>query len=285
VPKYEDVTREYQVRVPVWREEQREYTVMVPHQETREATRRVVQCVPVTQTRTVCRDEGHWEERPADCCGASCGGCEDSCATPCCEEDPCGCCSARRSGRQGRLARRRARRAACCEPTKVWIPNIVQEEVEVAVMKRQCVDEPYTCTVTVCKPETRTKTVKLCSYKCETRTKTDRVCRYEQETRTRTRQVTECKLETRTRDVNYTVCVPQTKTTTHEVTTYKCVPEEKVEEYTVMVPHQVEKEVQVCVCKMVPKTIQVPAATCCDDACGSSCGRAKCRRARRSCGC
>ena len=40
---------------------------MVPHQETREATRRVVQCVPVTQTRTVCRDEGHWEEQPADC--------------------------------------------------------------------------------------------------------------------------------------------------------------------------------------------------------------------------
>jgi hypothetical protein len=243
--------------------------------------RRVVRCVPVTQTRTVCSDKGHWEEQPADCCSASCGGCEDSCATPCGEEDPCGCCSARRSGRHGLLARRCAWRAPCCAPTKVWVPNVVQDEVEVTVMQRQCVDVPYTYTVTVCTPETRTRMVKRCSYRPEIRTRTVRVCRYDRKTRTRTRQVTQCKLETRTRDVNYTAWVPQTRTTPHKITTYKCVPAERVQQYTVMVPHQVQKEVQVRVCRMVPKTIQVPSVTCCD----ARCGRAKYRRVCRSRGC
>ena len=261
VPRFENVSREYQVRVPVWSEEQREYTVLVPHRETREGTRRVVQCVPVKKTRTVCRDRGHWEEQPADCCGASCG--QTACATPCCEADPCGCCESRRSARRAKVASRRALRKSCCEPSKVWVPNIVREEVEVTVLKRECVDQPFTYAVTVCKPETRTRTVKLCSFTCETRTATQRVCHWDNETRTRTRQITECNLETRTKDVNYTVCVPKTETRTEEVTVLKCVPEDKTVQFTVMVPHQVEREVQVRVCKMVPKTIQTQVRTCC----------------------
>ena len=40
--------------------------------------------------------------------------------------------------------------------------------------------------------------------------------------------------------------------------------EEKTETYKVCVPHTVEKEVQVQVCRMVPKTItcKVPMTTC-----------------------
>jgi len=67
-------------------------------------------------------------------------------------------------------------------------------------------------------------------------------------------------------EVQYTVCVPQKKTVSREVTCCKCVPEEKKCTYTVQVPHTVEKQVTVQVCKMVPKTV-----TCTVPACGSCC--------------
>jgi len=78
--------------------------------------------------------------------------------------------------------------------------------------------------------------------------------------------VTECKTEQRTRDVQYTECVPEKRTCTEHVVNYRNVPEERTEHYTVMVPHQVEKEVCVQVCHMAPK--EVCAQTCgCDDGC------------------
>ena len=72
------------------------------------------------------------------------------------------------------------------------------------------------------------------------------------------------------------MCVPEQRTRSCDVTTYKCVAEEKTEEYTVNVPHQVEKEIEVRVCKMVPKTVMVPA-----DSCGDS---SSCCAPRRRCG-
>ena len=46
----------------------------------------------------------------------------------------------------------------------VWVPNVVQKQVQVTCMRPQMV--PVTCTynVTVCVPEQRTCTVKVCSY-------------------------------------------------------------------------------------------------------------------------
>jgi hypothetical protein len=86
--------------------------------------------------------------------------------------------------------------------------------------------------------------------------------------------VTECKIEQRTREVPYTVCVAQTRTRQEQVTEYKQVPVEKVDLVTVMVPREVEKEVQVQVCRMVPKTVKVPASGCGGSSCGggSTCG-------------
>jgi hypothetical protein len=49
---------------------------------------------------------------------------------------------------------------------------------------------------------------------------------------------------------------------TFNVTTFRCVPEEKVVDYTVMVPQMVEKVVNVHVCKMVPKTITTKVPVC-----------------------
>jgi hypothetical protein len=53
----------------------------------------------------------------------------------------------------------------------------------------------------------------------------------------------------------------------------------------VMIPHTVQKEVQVQVCRMVPETRMVPACGCSCGGAASSCGREKCRpqRCRRRC--
>src|SRR5438552_17555845 len=93
VPVMKEVERPYTVMVPhqeqrtaerlvcrqVMREVERPYTVMVPHQEVRHGERTVCQYVPTTETRYVCRDMGHWEAVAAPCgpaygCG-SCFGC------------------------------------------------------------------------------------------------------------------------------------------------------------------------------------------------------------------
>jgi hypothetical protein len=70
------------------------------------------------------------------------------------------------------------------------------------------------------------------------------------------------------------------------VTVYETHAEEQEVEYTVMTPHQVEKEVDVRVCKMVPKTIQVPVSTTgCVQSAGRRCGRWIGLFARRCGGC
>ena len=87
--------------------------------------------------------------------------------------------------------------------------------------------------------------------------------------------MTECKLEERTRDVEYTQCVPQTRTYTEQVVSYRNVPEEVTENYTVMVPHEVEQTAQVQVCHMVPQ--QISTQSCCGNECGfNSCNSCAC---------
>jgi hypothetical protein len=146
---------------------------------------------------------------------------------------------------------------------KVWCPNIVEEQITCTVYKQQIVEEPCEYQVTVCHPEKRTRTVKVCNMKQEVRTQICHVTNYE--------------TEVVTKEVPYTVCVPQQKTWTETVTTYQQVPEEVTRTVTVCVPVQVEKEVQVNVCHMVPKTIQVPVHSCCKVRC--------CHRRRCACGC
>ncbi len=129
-------------------------------------------------------------------------------------------------------------RPTCCPQMatcsqKVWIPEVVRKEIDVTVNKIVCEDQPYEFEVTICKPVKQNCTKKVCTFKCETRT----------------------------RDVQYTVCTPEKKTGTRTVTFCKPVMAEKEETCTVMVPHKVEKEVQVNVCRMVEKKIQV--AACC----------------------
>lgn len=219
VPETRTKTVECVVNVPVWKDVVQEYTVMVPHCEKRQGTRTVCKMVPVTQKRTVVEDQGQWEERP----------CPTTCAPKTCCPKTCA--------------------PATCAPKtcKVWVPNCVEKEVEVTCMKATMVEEPYEYTVTVCKPETRTCTVR----------------------------VQECKQEVRTQEVCYTVCVAKQVTRKCPVTTTRCVAEKRTVRCTVMVPHEVEKVVPVCRVKMVPKTVRVPV--CCPAA---PCGHRGCRGCR-----
>ena len=208
---------------PVWRNVERQVTEMIPEQELRQGVRQVCRQVQVQETRLVCKDLGHWEERqvavssPCDSCGgrrgcrSRCGGC-GGCASA------CGGCG---SGN-----------APTVSVCRVWVPNVVQEQVPVMVWKSQLVDEPYQYRVTVCKPQVRIVN----------------------------ERVSEIKREQKTRTHNFNVAVPRQMTKVEEVRVVRCVPEQQQRDITVMVPHVELKEVQVQVCRMVPKVItcQVP---------------------------
>ncbi len=230
VPETKAVQRECVVMVPetrtrtetclvprlVWKTATKEVTVMVARTKRVQGTRRVCKLMPVQEMRTICVDQGHWEERT----------CEVACPVCCCR--PCTCTPAKACAP-----------ATVVQTCKVWVPNIVQKQVQVTCLKPVWVDEPCERLVTVCQPERRTCTVRLC----------------------------QCMLEKRTRTVQYTVCVPKRQVRTEQVTVCKCVAEPQVRQCTVLVPHEVEKEVQVAVFRMVPKTVKVPVCLCPTTAC------------------
>jgi len=126
-----------------------------------------------------------------------------------------------------------------CEQTcQVWLPNVVTEQVPVTVWKPQFVEEPYTYTDIVCRPETRDVT----------------------------ERIPKPVYESKTREVAYLVPVPKQVERRVPRTTFRLVTEEKVVNYTVMVPQRVERQVQVPVCTLVPKQVSytVPACPACD---------------------
>ena len=196
-----------QVMVPEWNEVTTEYTVMVPHVERHQGVRKVAKCVAFLEKQTVCEHSGHWADRQVQV-QTFVRGCDADGRPTCCPQI-----------------------TTCTQ--RVWVPEVVQKDIEVTVHKVVCEDQPYEYEVTVCKPQKKTCTQRVCTQKWVTKT----------------------------RDVQYTVCVPEKKTGTRWVTCCKPVMEEKEVQCTVMVPHKVEKDVQICVCKMVEKKIQV--AICC----------------------
>ncbi len=164
-------TEEYMAYKPVYREETREYTVMVPTVETRQGTRTVCRWVPEKQKQIVCEDQGHWVEQACNC-GCCCDPCAPACVRWC------------------------------------WVPNIVQKEVEVTCMRAVTVEEPCTYHVTVCKPVQKTCKVRVCEYQQVPATRQVRytVCVPKEVTRTEYVTTWRCEQVQETR--RYTVCVP-----------------------------------------------------------------------------
>ena len=131
VPQQRTRTVSYRVAKPVMSTRTVSYTVCVPTRETRQGTRTIAKCVPVVRTRTVCVDEGSWQQRTytvCDPCGGcgSCGGC-----APCVQTRTC----------------------------NVWVPNVVRKQVEYTAYQMVREPQTYQYTVTVMKPRTMTKDV------------------------------------------------------------------------------------------------------------------------------
>ncbi len=164
---------------------------------------------------------------------------------------------------------------------RVWVPNVVTEQVPVVVnetrseeisftvYEQQMTQVPYECTYLVYRPEQRTGTRKVVDYIDEPRTRTRKVVEYHDEQRTRVRRELSYKMETkhesypvvtyrtekRTKDVSFTVNQPTQSIEPFQSTRYDTVTEELPEEYTVAVQVPVVKEVQVQVCRLVPKLV------------------------------
>ena len=96
----------------------------------------------------------------------------------------------------------------------------------------ETVEEPYECVVTVCKPEVRT---------CRT-------------------QVWDTVHEEQVKTHTYCTVEPRVTVTPYEATECRWLPFEKVETYMACVPYEVEKQIEVKVCKMVPKQSKSRAA-------------------------
>jgi hypothetical protein len=278
VPKTETKTGVRTIRVPVTKTVEQDVTVMVPKTETKTGIRTVYRCIPVQKTYTVCEDQGHWEQRPLPAmngcnpCGAvasCCGGCPHhgghrchahGCAPTCCPAPAC--------------------------MQQVWVPNIVNREVTTTVQEMQAFQEEYQYQVTTCEAQKQTRWIEVteCEDRQEEFSYDVTVC--VPETRTCQVQMTECVPDQQEFQYNVIVCVPETITCQvqvseceakqeeyqYQVTTCEAVSEEKTETYTVHVPVQVEKEIQVQVCRMVEKRIQVPAPSCCSVCPTSACG-------------
>lgn len=267
----EERTAEYTVMVPytekrqgtrpVWdtvvEKVEQTYTVMVPYTVEKQGMRPVWDTVHETAYRTVQRVTGHWVTEEV--------------------ADPCNPC--------------------CVRTCRKWCPQVCCEQVPYTVCRRVCRMEPYNYTVTLCRPEQRTRWVEVCRQVCrhepyeydvtvcrpEVRVRKwvecRRVCRMEPYNYTvtlcrpevRVRKVDVCRQVPvqKVRQVKYCECVQKQREETYNVTVYDCVEEEQVQVYTVCVPHQVEREVQVQVCRMVPKvvSVQVPCGNY-----GAACG-------------
>lgn len=167
--------------------------------------------------------------------------------------------------------------------TTVYVPKVVEtpREVEISTPVSKMVEQKYTIQVPVKETVTKTRTVKKCVPITETRkvceggvekevtvTCNREVCvdeTYECQVdvcaeveRTRQVQVWETKKEKKIVTDRCETVVPEVRTRVVPVTICEDVPEHHSEKYTVCVPYEVEKEVEVCVCKMVPHKVTIP---------------------------
>lgn len=205
-----------------------------------------------------------------------------------CARKSSGCgCGARASGSCGTASSCGCGTAVAAAPAtttttrRVWVPSVVIEEVPVVtdsvsseevaytVYEQQSTQIPYDCAYVVYRPEQRTGTKKVVEYVSEPRTRSRKVVSYTDEQRTRTRRVlsytTQTKQETypvvtyrtekKTKDISFTVNVPTQTVEPFQTTRYETVSEDVVEEYVVSVQVPTTKEVQIQICKMVPKLV------------------------------
>ncbi len=287
VPQTRIYTINCTVNKPVMETQTLQYTVMVPYQETRQAVRKVCRMVPVTVMKTMCEDQGHWEVVPVQNCQPSRGNdCVESSnrdrliQTVGWRHYRSGCCGNGYGSAPGcNLGNNCGAADGCCaagaanncvQTQRRWVSSFVTKQVPCTVMQAQTEDIPYTYTVNLCKPETRTREVQVCRLVAEQQTREVACTVCVAETRTCEAQICRMVPEQHSCEVQYTACRAEQHIGMRQVTTCKAVPEVKTASYTVCVPYTVQKQVQVQVCKMMPKTIQ------CQVPVSNSCGQTGC---------
>jgi len=231
-PRVERRTITETIYTPITVRETVEESVLIPYVEKREGVRQRCRLECYTEMKTVTRDCGHYISVPYEV--PACVGCTNQQAT------------------------------TITQCRKVWVPKLVQEQVPVKCFKPAFYSENYTYCVTCYRPETRMRdrcVMKLCPS-----TRQRDVCVLVSNVKEITREVPVCKLvpEEIKREVTRTECEIQTEDRTRIVTDTRCGYEPRTVTYMCNVPVVVKKEVQVQVCKMVPKVIQVPAGKCCN---------------------
>lgn len=281
VPKLKEIQEEYCVSVPVLKDVPFTYCVNVPQPVTNTfnrtvatvvpvvKTRTVNYCVPVTKTKKMKVDRGHWENRVEQ--------------VPCAQVQPT--CQGAMPQAPAKDAKGGCTTLVC---RQVWVPNIIEEECHETVPQQQTAEVqymvyeqhyktvPHECVCIQYVPETRkgmkkevvyqTETRKrprtIVEYVSETRTRNKKVLSFKEEDRTETYPVVTYKPEKRTKEVTYTVCVPESKEEKYQVTRCEQVPDNKIEEYTARICVPVTKEVEVRVCRMVPKVVSMNVCPC-----------------------
>ncbi|MEO8495690.1 MAG: hypothetical protein ABI614_11510 [Planctomycetota bacterium] len=232
VPHQETRTQNYVVSRPVWSEVEQTYNVSIPQTEPRSGVRSVCRPVQVQQTRTVTRNVCAWEDVP---CDGHCGGYGGVVQ----KGDDGGAVQneAIQKGAVQKGGESVVQKGSGCGGTHRVLRNrCVTEEVPVTVWKNEVHQEEYNYNVTTYRSEPRTRMVRVCNYVNEKQS----------------------------RDVTYTVCVPEQRSRTVDVTTCRTVAEQQTQQYTAMVPRTVQREVTVMVCQMVPRqvTCTVPVYGC-----------------------
>jgi hypothetical protein len=171
---------------------------------------------------------------------------------------------------------------------QVWVPNVINEEISEVVPQQQTAEVqylvyeqhyntvPHECVCIEYRPETRTGTKKEVVYQTEVRTRPRTIVEYVNETRVRPKKVLSFKEEERTetypvityqpekrtKEVTYTVCVPESREEHYSVTRCEQVPENRIENYTERICVPVVREIEVQVCRMVPKVVSMNVCPC-----------------------
>jgi len=284
VPVLKEIQEQYCVNVPVLKEVPFTYCVNVPYPVTNIVnrtvstvvpvvkTRTLSYCVPVTKTKSVRVDRGHWENRVEQVPGGPIQAPSKEAPAQAPSKGP-----EKQAPMGGQLVCR-----------QVWVPNVINEEISEVVPQQQTAEVqylvyeqhyntvPHECVCIQYRPENRTGTKKEVVYQMETRTRPRTIVEYVNETRTRPKKVLTFKEEERTetypvvtyqpekrtKEVSYAVCVPESRTENYTVTRCEQVPDNRIEDYTARICVPVVKEMEVRVCRMVPKVVSLNVCPC-----------------------
>ena len=148
--------------------------------------------------RTVCQDQGHWEERPVQtACGSGCGIAMCGTAVGCGVSSACSTIASTNCGSCGSCGGCNQLPATPCSTNRVWVANQVQSQVPYTTYEQQQRQVPYTYNIT--------------KYRTETKTRTTQVARQVSEQVPYTYTVTVMKPQTQTRTVKVPRVVQEQK--------------------------------------------------------------------------